>query len=195
MALKKIFPFIFLISVFAALSCTDNSYLPRPTGYLRIDLPKPAYQSFDSAFPYSFDYSTFAKIEVDEFTQSDPFWINISYPELNAKIHISYKDLASHNLYSLQEDARNFVFRHSAKAHGIRESFVNLPQTRVFGLVYFIDGKEAASPFQFYVSDSLNHFIRGALYFNARPNNDSLKPVIDFIVNDVDRMLATLEWK
>jgi len=195
MPLKKIFPYIFLVSVFAALSCTDNSFLPRPTGYLRIDLPEPAYQRFDSTFPYSFDYSTFANIEFDEITQNDPFWMNISYPDFDAKIHLSYKDLAAHNLYSLQEDARNFVFRHSAKAHGIRESYVNLSQTKVFGLVYFIDGKEAASPFQFYVTDSLNHFVRGALYFNTRPNNDSLKPVIDFIVNDVDRMLAAFEWK
>jgi gliding motility-associated lipoprotein GldD len=195
MPLKNIFPQIFLLSVFAAFSCTDNSYLPRPTGYLRIDLPEASYQRFDSAFPYSFEYSVIARLEFDEFTQSDPFWMNISYPDYDAKIHLSYKDLTSHNLYSLREDARNFVFRHSEKAHGIRESFVNLPQTRVFGLVYFIDGKEAASPFQFYVTDSLNHFIRGALYFNTRPNNDSLKPVIDFIVNDVDRMLATFEWK
>jgi gliding motility-associated lipoprotein GldD len=195
MSLNKIFPYFFLLSVFAALSCTDNSYLPRPTGYLRIDLPEPSYQRFDSTFPYSFDYSTIARIAFDEVTLSDLFWMNISYPDFDAKIHLSYKDLATHNLYSLQEDARNFVFRHSAKAHGIRESFVILSQSRVFGLVYFIDGKEAASPFQFYVTDSLNHFVRGALYFNTRPNNDSLKPVIDFIVNDVDRMLATFNWK
>lgn len=191
----KLFPIVFVLSVFLIFSCTDNSYLPRPSGYLRIDLPRPDYQRFDSVFPYTFDYSAYARIESDEYTQSDSFWINISYPQFKGKIHISYKDLDHHDLYTLQEDARNFVFKHAPKAIGIRESFVTLPQSDVFGMVYFIDGKEAASPFQFWITDSTNHFVRGALYFSMMPNNDSIKPVIDFIVNDIDHMLATFEWK
>jgi gliding motility-associated lipoprotein GldD len=65
----------------------------------------------------------------------------------------------------------------------------------MFGLVYRIEGKEVASPFQFWVSDSSTHFLRGALYFSVRPNNDSLEPVINFIVKDIDHLLSTLEWR
>ncbi|MBE0639792.1 MAG: gliding motility lipoprotein GldD [Bacteroidales bacterium] len=195
MSTAKSFTITLLLSVFFCISCTDNSYFPRPSGYLRIDLPQAAYQRFDTTFPYSFDYSNFARIEFENDPQSDPFWINISYPRFNGKIHMSYKDLAHHDLYTLHEDARNFVYRHASKAIGIRESIVTLTKSNTFGMVYFIDGKDAASPFQFWVTDSVNHFVRGALYFNLLPNNDSLKPVIDFIVNDVDHMLATFQWK
>lgn len=169
--------------------------MPRPGGYLRIDLPEHAYQRFDTTFPYSFSYSASATIEFAEPIQNEEYWMNISYPDFKGKIHLSYKDLKNHHLYTLQEDARNLVFRHAAKAHGIRESYVDLPQAKVYGMVYFIDGKETASPFQFWITDSVDHYVRGALYFSMVPNNDSMKPIIDFIVTDIDQMLASFEWK
>ncbi len=190
---KNLFPIAFSLALFVA-SCSDADYMPKPPGYFRIDLPEVAYHRFDTTFPYAFDYAAAARITFDEYTRQAPYWLNIYYPDFKATIHLSYKNLHDHNLYVLQEDARNFVFRHAQKAFGIKESVVMLPERDVFGMVYFIDGKDAASPFQFYVTDSVRHFIRGALYFNVRPNNDSLQPVIDFIVNDIDHKLSTLTW-
>ncbi len=63
------------------------------------------------------------------------------------------------------------------------------------GKIYHIRGREAASPLQFFATDSLSHFLRGALYFDARPNNDSLAPVIRFIEKDIRNLLGTLEWE
>jgi hypothetical protein len=45
------------------------------------------------------------------------------------------------------------------------------------------------------VTDSVNHFLRGALYFNVLPNADSLAPVQNYLREDVLRMLKSLEWK
>lgn len=191
--IKNLFPLAITVLIFVT-SCTEADYMPKPRGYFRIDLPEVAYQRFDSTFPFAFDYATAARITFDEYTRQEPYWLNIYYPAFKATIHISYKSLHQHRLYSLQEDARNFVFRHAQKAFGIKESLVSVPDRNVYGMVYFIDGKDAASPFQFYVTDSVRHFIRGALYFNVSPNNDSLQPVIDFIVNDIDHKLSTLSW-
>jgi gliding motility-associated lipoprotein GldD len=193
--LNFFFPLAINLSVFVIMACTDSSNMPKPEGYFRIDLPEHKFQQFDSTFPYAFDYSTHARLVFDDHPQSEPYWLNIHYPDFNATLHLSYKDLGKFSLYNLKEDARNFVFRHAPKAQGIQESVVTLPHIDVYGMVYFIRGKDAASPFQFYVTDSTSHFIRGALYFNLTPNNDSLKPVIDFIVDDIDHTLSSIRWK
>ena len=186
---------IIAVASVALISCSGQPSLPRPSGYMRIDLPENSYQVFDSTFPYHFEYSTSAKIEFDDFTKSDPYWLNVSYPEFKGKIHVSYKSLSATDLYHLTEDARNFVYRHADKAQGIRELIIVIPEKKVFGMAWQIEGKEAASPFQFWVTDSTEHYLRGALYFSVRPNNDSLQPVINFIVKDIDHLLTSLEWK
>jgi gliding motility-associated lipoprotein GldD len=186
---------IFMINTLFWFSCTNQESYPKPRGYLRIDLPAPTYQTFDSTFPYRFLFSGLAQINFEGLTPETPYWMNIDYPAFQGRIHLSYKSLQKNKLYSLQEDSRNMVFKHASKAMGIREANINLPESKVYGIVYTIEGKDAASPFQFYLTDSTNHFIRGALYFNVIPNNDSLKPVIDFIINDIDVMVSTLKWK
>ena len=53
----------------------------------------------------------------------------------------------------------------------------------------------AASPIQFHVTDSVKHFITGAVYFSVQPNYDSIKPAISYLQNDVVRMIESMEWK
>jgi len=176
-------------------SCDQNNYMPKPRGYFRIDLPEHEYRSFDTTFPYSFDYPVYANIVFDEYTQSEPYWLNVHYPQFDGKIHLSYKDLESTSLNDLLYDSREMVYKHAPKAIGIRESLVIDRENQIYGTVYSIEGKDVASPFQFYLTDSTKHFLRGALYFYTRPNNDSLEPVINFIVDDIDHMVGTMQWK
>lgn len=176
-------------------SCNSEDYYPKPRGYLRIDLPGHAYQPFDSTFPYRFEYSEAARITFDEYTRENPYWMNLDYPRYKGRIHISYKSLEGRELYTFTEDAREMAFKHAPRAIGIKESYFTDPEDRVFGKAFRIEGKDAASPYQFYLTDSTDHFVRGALYFNVTPNNDSLQPVIDFIIRDVQHLYETLEWK
>jgi gliding motility-associated lipoprotein GldD len=168
--------------------------MPLPRGYFRIDLPEHEYRSFDTTFPYRFEYPVYTSIAFDDYTRSEPYWLNIDYPQFNGKIHLSYKDLKSARLNYLVEDSRDMVYKHAPMAIGIKESFVNDTGSRVYGTVYTIEGRDAASPFQFYLTDSTRHFLRGALYFYTRPNNDSLQPVISFIIDDIDHLVGSLEW-
>ena len=123
-----------------------------------------------------------------------PYWISIDYPFYQGRIYLSYKPV-QHNLPKLLEDSRSLVLKHITKATSIHEQPVIDESRCVYGMLFEIKGAETASPFQFYVTDSTNHFLRGALYFNVIPNNDSLSPVIDFIKDDILQMIATLEWK
>ncbi len=176
-----------------AAAC-DHDIAPRPKGYFRIDMPEKHYVVFDTAFPYTFEYASCARIMPDRQSPHEPFWINIDYPQFKGSVHISYRTVGN-NLPVLLEDVRTLALKHIPKATAIREELVYDPEGLVYGLIYDIRGSAAASPYQFYLTDSTRHFLRGALYFRVKPNNDSLAPVIDFIVSDMNHLIETLQWR
>jgi len=118
----------------------------------------------------------------------------VNFPDFNATINLSYKRLRG-NLNEHIADALLFVDRHKGKASRIRELNIDDPENRVYGMVFDIRGSDVASKYQFYLTDSLRHFVRGALYFNHAPNNDSLAPVIDFLKADMDHLIETFSWR
>jgi len=183
---------ILFIIVVAFQGCRQD-YSPKPRGYFRIDFPEKEYISFDTTYPYSFEYPAYAKVIPDTRETSEKYWMNIDFPKFQGRIHISYKPV-DENLSQYLEDSRAFVLKHIPKAEAIDDSLIYRPDDRVFGLVYYIEGSRAASTCQFFVTDSSDRFLRGALYFNAVPNNDSLAPVIDFIEEDIRHMLKTFRW-
>ena len=67
-------------------------------------------------------------------------------------------------------------------------------ENRVYGILYDLKGNTATAV-QFYVTDSVNHYLRGSLYFSAEPNADSLAPVISFFRDDIIHLIETLKWK
>ncbi|NTV83465.1 MAG: gliding motility lipoprotein GldD [Bacteroidales bacterium] len=194
----KHFSNIFIIPViifsFLFFYGCEEEYAPKPRGYFRIDFPEKSYVKFDTTYPYSFEYPEYARVITDNRPTSEPFWINIDFPRYQGRIHISYKPVHD-NLATFLEDSRTFVVKHIPKADAIDDSLIYRPEDRVFGMVYFIEGTQAASPCQFFVTDSSSQFLRGALYFNVPPNNDSLAPVIDFIRDDIRHILETFQWK
>ena len=190
----KFFSFVTLLLLLIVLLCCQNNYVPKPRGYYRIDFPAKEYRSLDTNFPYTFMYPTYAKIFPDPSKLAEPYWINILYTPFHAQLHISYKPIRN-NLNNFLEDARTLVNKHIPKANAINQrEFIN-ENEKVFGLVYDIRGSEAASVCQFYLTDSVSNFVRGALYFNLAPNNDSLSPVIDFLKKDIEKMINTFRWK
>ena len=175
-----------------AAAC-NRGYTPKPTGYLRIDYPEKAYKLYDAQPWYSFEIPTYAYVEQDTSPGADPGWINVVIPDLNGKIHLSYKPVHN-NLGEYITDSRTLAYKHAVKAEGIEESpFIERDQRR-YGMVYDLEG-DVASAVQFFVTDSTRHFLRGSLYFNAPPNRDSLNPVIDFLREDIIHLIETTRWK
>ena len=180
----------------AISSCANSSdYSPKPRGYFRIEYPKKNYQSFKENSHYSFDYPVYAKMYADSADDQRPNWYNLTFPQFNAQLHISYYEFNSKEEFNkLVEDARKLAFKHTVKATGIDEGRINIPEKKVFGIYYTITGNTASST-QFILTDSTKNFLRAALYFNEKPQEDSIQPIIDFIKVDIDRMIKTFKWQ
>lgn len=184
----------YLLPLFFLLSCGDD-YLPKPNGYNRIDIPPHLYQSLDQDLPYQFEYSKYSVVEPDTFNLLEKTWINLSYQRLGARVHFTYKPVMQQeeNLRHYLNDALSLTAKHQVKAYGIEESVLMTPNGYT-GLVAELSG-EVPTQFQFFVTDSTTHFLRGALYFNTAVKNDSLSPVIEYIKKDMMHLINTLKFK
>jgi gliding motility-associated lipoprotein GldD len=205
-----------LVSVILNTACNSN-YTSRKKGYFKIDFPERSYVLFnDPAFPYSFEYPAYAKIVTDstyfDSNPENPYWRNVDFPQFNARIFLSYKNIGGKALYKVKQadgsyrdslglnqfdkmvnDAFNLTNKNEAVATSIKDSVFRTPNG-VTG-VYFRVGGNAATAKQFFMSDTSRHFIRGALYFDTTPNADSLKPVQDFLQADIDHLINTFRWR
>jgi len=175
------------------MSSCRKHYTPKPRGYFRIDLPVKKYRQSNFSCPFSFEYPEYAQILPDKLNNAEPYWMNIDFPSLHGKIHISYKVIHG-NLSELTEDSRSLAYKHTIKADAIEETPYADPPHHMYGLLYDIKGN-AASSVQFFLTDSTRHFVRGALYFYTHPNADSLSPVISFVREDILHMMSTFRWK
>lgn len=192
---------IFLLLILMCFLACENAYVPKPRGYHRIDLPDHAYAKLEQNHPYSFEYSTYAEIKPHISSISEPHWLDIIYPKHNAVIQITYKDLTKEKfanakdkfLNELVNDSYKLTSKHQIKAYAIDESIIKTPSGKT-ATVFELEG-DVPSQFQFYITDTTHHFIRGALYFRTSTKNDSLKPIIEYIKIDMLRLLNTLNWK
>ena len=176
------------------MSSCEEEYSPKPRGYFRIDLPEHTYKHFaPKDCPYSFDINKQAFIGESRTKASEPCWVNVIYPQFKSTIHVSYK-VVNNDLQKYLEDSRTLVYKHTVKASDIQEKLVINDSVNVYGLIYFLEGN-AASSLQFYLTDSTNHFLRGALYFNAKPNPDSIAPVEEFIHEDIIHFIESFRWE
>ena len=189
--------FLIITSCFLILpSCGDDDddiVAPKPRAYYRLNFPEKKYMKYDSACPFTFDIPTYSKIENDKHSTAEPCWLNLNFPSFNGTLHLTYKPV-NNNIDNYIKDSYTLSSKHQVKASGIKEQIVLRDTSKVYGLIYDIEGNTATS-FQFFLTDSTKHFIHGALYFNAVPNTDSISPVINFLKKDIYYMINTLEWK
>jgi gliding motility-associated lipoprotein GldD len=188
-----------VLIIIVLFSGCNEKYTPKPRQFFRIDFPEKNYHSLQQGFPYQFEIPDYSKAVSDPDNPDKPYWINISVPANKAEVHISYYNLSDQStpsrvlLNKFMEDSRTLAYKHSQKADAIQEQVFMNPVNNVYGLIYKIEGN-AASPFQFFLTDSTNHFLRGALYIREVPNIDSLNPVIDFLETDIVRLIETTTW-
>lgn len=185
------------ISLIFLVAC-NSTFTPKPNGYFNIGFPKKKYQVFSQAgYPYEFEYPVYAQIVKDssffgEATEN-PWWININFPDFNGKIHISYKEIGKNKFDTLIKHAYFLTGKHSSKAYSIEDS--SMKTTNGIHGVMFSVGGDVATANQFFLTDSTKHFLRGALYFDAAPNADSLGIVNQFLLDDVKHLINSFKWK
>lgn len=177
-------------------SCQQSDYVPKPRGYHRIEFPEQQYFPIvHSGCPFVFDVPKYSKLLEDHHPEAKPCWKNLDFPQFNARLHISYYPLIGQaTLSKLTEDARKFAFTHTTKATAIDQQTIRVPEADIYGLEYSIKGN-TASNYQFYITDSAKHYLRGSLYFNEKPNLDSIQPVLDFLTEDIRHIIHTVRWQ
>jgi gliding motility-associated lipoprotein GldD len=193
----KAFVSLLAAVVFGLIAC-NSDYTPRKKGYFKINFPQHEYQLFDMpGYPYTFEYPVYANIVKDttffDEAAENPYWINVDFPQFNGRIYVSYKEVGKTDIEKLVNDAFKMTFKHTTKATGIDDSVMVTPNG-ITGMFFHVGGN-AATARQFFVTDSVKHFLRGALYFDATPNADSLGVVNDFLQEDMNHLINTLRWK
>ena len=183
---------IFFVLVAVVFMSCEQEFSPKPKGFNRIELPEPIYVQMLDTLPYNFSYSAFAKISSDSSWISERYWIDLTYSDLGATIQVTYKSIDQNKkiLAEYLADSYNLTSKHNVKAYAIDESIISLDNGSK-ATIMELSG-EVPSPFQFHVTDSLNHFLRGALYFKTATKNDSLAPVINYVKKDILHMMNTL---
>lgn len=179
----------------AGLWSCGRSYQPKPKGYNRLVLPDHEYRISPDTLPYRFEYSTHAKFSRDTSWIRERHWVEIYYPELQATIHVTYKEV-NHSEKLLKEylqDAYVLTAKHQIKAYAIDETIVKTPSGKT-AIIAELEG-EVPSQFQFTLTDSISNFLRGAVYFNVKVQNDSLQPAIEYLKRDAMQLINTLEWR
>ena len=191
---------ILLIVVYIA-ACNSN-YTYKKKGYFRVQLPEKKYMLFNEpGYPYSFEYPVYARVTKDSTFFGDetenPWWLNIDVPQLAGRIYISYKEVGrsgKNKFDSLVNDGFKMAYKqHTDISTGINDTRIQTPNG--IGGIYFSLAGNTATANQFFLTDTSKHFLRGALYFDATPNEDSLSVVNEFLKKDLEHLINTLRWK
>ena len=168
-------------------SCGEEDVLPKPKAMLRLEYQRPTVESVEGRY-FTFESNKVAKVD-----KKNSRSIVIEYPDMKAAIFLSYRRV-NEDLNKLMRDAHKLSGEHAAKADGIQQKIFENFDDKVYGAFYEVSG-DAASQAQFFVTDSINHFVTGALYFKTRPNYDSIYPAAKYLQNDMGRIMESLRWK
>lgn len=181
------------VTVLTASCVKKQTSTPKPKGYFRIEMPPHEYALLDtSVLPFTFQY---AKSAVWEYHDQDTVsWLLINYPKQHARMELSLYPIQKEPHELMLKD-KEFVEMHFVKADNVENSDIYDSVANVYGIFTDIAGREVACPFHFWLSDMKHHYLRGTLYFDFTPNNDSVQPVINYIRSDAMKMIETFEWR
>ena len=190
--MNQMFKFIFFTSTILLFACSETP-LPKPTSYYRIDLKERTFSYWENSCPFKFKVSNQATMKPSKTNNKDCYW-DLSYPAYNATIYLSYLPV-NNDLKALIDQEYSLREKHNVFSTGVNERIFQNELKKVSAMIFNVKGTKAATPLQFFITDSVNHFFRGTLYFYNSPNNDSLAPVIQYIQQDIDSLVESFEWK
>lgn len=187
-----------VFGLWTMVTACNSGYTPKPAGYYKISFPEKKYVLFDQpGYPYSFEYPVYGKVVKDStFFQEDtenPWWINVDFPQFAGRIYVSYKEIGKYNLDTLIRQTFMLTGKHTSKASGIEDTLI-ATKNNIHGVFFTVSG-DVATNNQFFLTDSVRHFLRGALYFDTAPNADSLGIVNSFLLEDMKHLVNTFKWK
>ena len=193
---------VFAVATLLLAGCGGGDYTPKPQAYLRIDMPEHEYFLLDTMRINSGDTTVWpdgdTSIVLTGYTKTFPFifeankciewtekdapngerWVDLMYPQWGGVVYLTYKRLdGPGDLRGQTDTSSRLLEKHYQMASGVEEQAYSDPDNHV------------------YATDSTRHFLRGALFLNRSPNNDSLAPVLNYIQEDIEHLVETLRWR
>jgi len=178
-----------LVVMMVFFACSEKKPLPKPPTYLEVDMPDRSYVMFTDSCQYSYEKPAYFQVEKVRGSECNR---DISFGKLNGTLHLSVIDMDT-SLATYVNYAIDKVGEHKVKATAILDTNIIRADANVFGTFYELQGN-VASPFQFYLTDSTDRFYSGVVYFNSRPNYDSILPTLKYVKEDLMHFMKTLKW-
>lgn len=179
--------------LFIFTSCEDKLMIPKPPTYLRLELPDHKYNLFNDDCPYSFPLSDLYSVKSVSNGVEETCHKDINLGPLNGAIHLTYIDMVE-PLGTYINFVNDKIDEHKIKATAINDMQIIIPENKMYCTFFELEGN-VASPFQFYMTDSVDNFASGVIYFNSRPNYDSIKPTLDYLKVDLEHMINNFQWE
>ena len=197
--MPRISKILFFILIVVAIAGCKKISVPKPRGHFRIDMPEREYVTFETTknsahLPFSFSYPAFGALNFDKEFDDESGWFNIEFSAYKASLYLTYRDINRDFDELMEQTYKMNVKNHISKADAISERYFIDDSAKVYGILYDLKGNTATAV-QFYMTDSVNHFLRGSLYFESAPNADSLEPVVTYFREDIIKLIETLKWK
>ncbi|CAA6821625.1 MAG: Unknown protein [uncultured Aureispira sp.] len=194
---------LFLVGLTLTIACTEDRIpIPKPRVYPNVNYPARNYVQFDKNYcAFSFKYPDYMIFERDSMLVNQaakhPCWFTMKVPSLDGSIHFTYTNIGGDSinkkLFDVLSDSYTLSEKHNIKATGrTTEDFIDR-ERNLYAITFNVDG-DVASPYHFRLTDSLNHAVWASLYFNTRPNADSMAPVVAFVKEDLEKMIESFEW-
>lgn len=184
---------VLLITALALLSSCSKEYTPKPEGQLRLEPENAGYYLEDKYPGFRFMAPAHTRIETVK-DSADKLWFNIVYPELNACIYCTYLQAGPERIRQMIDDSNRLIGQNIGRIEAINEYPFEYMDENLYSVLHHLKG-DIPSPIQFVLTDSVSTFFRGALYFDTKPNFDSIAPVLDFISQDIQTLIETFQWK
>lgn len=193
--------FVFFVFIIVFFSCNnEESYIPKPRAYPKIDFPTSmTYDTLNAdncpltlVYPEYFTYKQ--QVDAHDPASQDACWFNLHFDQWKADIYFTYHPISKDVTFQkLVDDAFSMAHEHTIKAEYISEKRIDT-QNGVGGIFFDFDGPSASS-IQFFTTDTVNHFLRGSLYFDSKVVPDSLQPMIDYLKIDIFDIIESIHWK
>lgn len=184
--------FFWLLIILAMSSCKDQPETPRPPCFLRVDFPEHTYKQAGEGSPVTFDLASIYKLEHLEQKEDGTYKGKIDLGQLNGLVYLHYYKIKEPLSFYINH-SNDEIDRHKLKAKAINDEQILRPKDSVYGTSFELVG-DVATPFQFYLTDSVTHFLYAEVLFNSRPNYDSLKPTLDYFKEDLNQILESIKW-
>ncbi len=187
--MKKSSWFIAFAMIILLSACDEKKTVPKPPTYLEVDMPDRSYSLFADSCRYSYEKPAYFEVKNVRGSECNR---DISFGKLNGTLHLSVIDMDT-SLATYVNYAIDKVGEHKVKATAILDTNIIRSDANVYGTFFELQGN-VASPFQFYLTDSTDRFYSGVVYFNTRPNYDSILPTLKYVKKDLMHFMNTLNW-